>query len=212
MIKGFTLIEVLIVMAIIGVLSTLAINGYLDYRRSAILDLSAENIVSQINQLKSRAVYGDIGTRKFAEILKRVETGETPEELLSGNYQCFGFYFTPVSEGNYLIKGFSQAFTNKKYYDSVQKRWNYSGCNDFGERNDFDFVLEKDVFIGFSEGQSVNDFVVRFSPPNGEAQISTDGGLSFGITDFIFLIKYSEGEERKIFFAGLPAKLSIIKE
>ncbi|MBP9771235.1 prepilin-type N-terminal cleavage/methylation domain-containing protein, partial [Candidatus Gracilibacteria bacterium] len=36
--KGFTLVEILVVMGIIAMLSTLAVNGYLTYRRSALLD------------------------------------------------------------------------------------------------------------------------------------------------------------------------------
>lgn len=75
---GFTLVEILVVMGIIAMLSTLAVNGYISYRRTALLDLGADNLVSQIGRMKAKATYGSDGENlvKFEEIKGEVKEAE----------------------------------------------------------------------------------------------------------------------------------------
>jgi prepilin-type N-terminal cleavage/methylation domain-containing protein len=196
--KGFTLIEVLIVIGIIGALSMLSINGYMDYRRSAILDLSVDNIISQILQSQSRARFGEVSSQKFDEIVSRLENPDFDEgDLVKEDSRCFGFYFIN-EEGEFRIKGFSLSFLNLKNYDILTKDFVYSGCDDFSNRVDFDFVYENDISFD-SDEKPLSDMILYFSPPSGEVFSSIDSGLNFGKEDFSFLIKYGEDFRRIVY-------------
>ena len=54
--KAFTLIELLVVIGIVMLLSFTAINGYLDYRKNALLGLAGDDVLSQINQQKTQTI------------------------------------------------------------------------------------------------------------------------------------------------------------
>jgi len=90
--QGFTVIEILIVLAIIGVLSSLAVSGYLSYRRNALIDLSVDNFVSQVEEIRGWSIYGEVGGAKYEEILARLENGEDIESQEIDVF-CYGFYF-----------------------------------------------------------------------------------------------------------------------
>lgn len=204
--KGFTLIEMLIVLGIIGALSILSINGYMDYRRSAILDLSADNLISQIEQLKIRTRSGEISGLKFKEISDRIDEKETKEFV--EDIKCYGFYFSKNEGDNYSVKGFSLPFLNVKTFDVISGEWKYLGCSEFSEKKDFDFAMETDVYFS-SADIALENVVVNFAPPSGDILTSLDGGLKYGLSDFSFLIKYGENDFRTIFFNANTGKLNI---
>ena len=154
--KGFTLIELLIVLAIVMLLSFMAINGYMDYRKSALLKLSGDNLISQINKQKTRTIYG--------------ETEDTAK--------CYGILFKSNE-----VWSFSQIFdTTKKFED---KEWNYVGCYRLEIIDENKQKIDLDEKISISKLELYNDELliedigdhaaIRFYPPNGYVEVFKEG-------------------------------------
>ena len=150
--KGFTLIEILVVIAIIMLLSFMAINGYMDYRKSSLLNLAGDNLISQINQQKTRTVYGKT-------------------DAIEDSAKCYGVYFKDAG-----IYTFSQYFNSLKKF--VGGDWVYTGCGafNFGDRDS----LEMDEMIKILTLKLNNEnalvevpepFAIRFYPPNGDIEL-----------------------------------------
>lgn len=111
---GFTLVELMIVIFIIAVLSTLAVNGYVQYRRSALLDFAADNFVSQLYALKDKAVHGAYGESEYEAITNAILEGSA---LPQGNDEpkCFGVKFFEPDDLNLLgAEKFEIGFDSKK--------------------------------------------------------------------------------------------------
>lgn len=187
--KGFTLVEILVVIAIIAALSTLAVNGYLQYRKSALLDLTADNLISQIYAMKSKTVYRPDNAKKFAELKSELEGGlvdggdDSAGADLEGLPQCYGLYFQRVGDGM-SVKTFSQNFDSKQEWNEVSG-WVYKGCGGFDPNNPEsvqsirDFELDKQVKVSDvtdSSGVSIDSFVLRFLPPDGGMQVRRNIG------------------------------------
>lgn len=184
--KGFTLVELLIVMTIIAMLSLLAINGYMEYRKSTLLDFAADSIVAQINEMRSRAIHGDSGSARAdvikeeldsldsAEAASGSDSGNPSDNAISpsGTALCYGIYF-----GNDAIKTFSSGFIGKKRF--IAGQWQYLGCEEFEiDPNDAEIIIDEQVKIlnisDVNDVQFSNGFL-RFVPPDGQLEISYDG-------------------------------------
>ena len=103
--KGFTLIELLIVMAIIATLSVLAVSSYIQYRKSALIDLNTDNLISQISQMRGSAIYKDDNGVKFEKIKAGldgvfVEAGGEEVDLNADKAKCYGVEFK-IAADNY---------------------------------------------------------------------------------------------------------------
>ncbi len=182
--KGFTLVEILIVLGIVAMLSVLAVNGYMSYRKSTLLDFAADNLIAQINEMKSKTRHGGGDSVKFeeikAELIGGVEDGGVAGVSDSGS-QCYGIYFEN-SEDGFVAKSFARPFVNQKVWEPVGQKWNYLGCGDFVP-GDGDILLEKDSqvnIIEIDEGSVIGSFMVRFLPPNGEVEMLKDGQFFVG--------------------------------
>jgi prepilin-type N-terminal cleavage/methylation domain-containing protein len=160
--KGFTLIELLVVIGIIMLLSFMAINGYMDYRKTTLLSLAGDNILSQINEQKTRTVYG-----------------ETEDSA-----KCYGVYFDAIGD----IYSFSQDFETEKEFNIIKNIWEYTGCGDFlfGDIADEDKeVLERDDMVTVVDNGDVFGTEIRFTPTNGEEDL-------FENPEFSFTLKYGD--------------------
>lgn len=138
--KGFTLVEILLVMMIMGVLGMLAINGYTGYRRYALVNYSAESLVSQMDEYRDRVAHGVFG-------------GEEPK--------CFGVYF-----GDETVKGFELKYSNKKVWDAEIGDWVFSACETFdpARANLYDLELDYEA-LSFS---GLDKFAIIYYPPNSD--------------------------------------------
>ena len=176
--KGFTLIEILIVIAIIGMLSTLAVSGYIQYRKTMVLNLSADNFVSLINQSKSRTQNGDNNSQRFDFLKSELEgDGVVSDENVTkaeGNSKCYGFYFTKNKDNYYDLSSFEQDFKGQKTW--INNNWSYVGCEDL-DVNEVVFdpvVFDEDVNISslFSNnGEPIESLFLRFSPPTASLDV-----------------------------------------
>ena len=175
--EGFTLVEILVVIAIIAVLSSLAVNGYLDYRKRALLDLTADNLISQIRAIESNTVYRPDNAKKFADLKTKLDGGivEEGDEILP---QCYGLYFFKEAD-KVVVKTFAQVFDNKQEWNVIEG-WVYKGCGGFDANNPNsvtgirDFELDKQINITEltdQNGNVIDSLVLRFIPPNGELQV-----------------------------------------
>lgn len=179
---GFTLVEILVVMGIIAMLSTLAVGGYMSYRRSALLDLGAENLISQINAMKAKATYGSNGAAKYDEIKGKLSAGDSGGAggaPVTADPQCYGVKFEKSFTGDtFSVTSFKVKFDNKKKWDVNKKDWLYTAC---GNPVDADLLpLELDASLkilkisgkdGSGADVSISSpFVLRFLPPNGKLE------------------------------------------
>lgn len=202
--KGFTLVEMLIVMFIIAVLSTLAINGYTEYRRTALLDFAADRFTAQFYELRDNTIHGDFGGVAFDEISTAIEDEEEYVATEENIANCFGYYLSVGSE--YSIQRFEISYSNKLEYDVVTGAWTRGGC-EYSELRDLtlastvfsDLGLDKEInVVGIYDDNGVDlseNIAITFIPPNGEIFIDTLSGnapLAIRIE-----MKYGKSEEAR---------------
>lgn len=187
--RGFTLVEILIVMAIVAMLSTLAVNGYMTYRKNTLLDLSADNLISQILEMRSKTIYGTGSSDKFEEIKAKLDgesadgDGDAADGGANNSAKCYGVHFGKNDDDEFEVKGFEQDFNNKKIWKLDLQKWQYQGCDDFVP-SVADQVLEEDSQVKILEvtdgnGGDLDSLVMRFFPPNGVLEISENDGQKF---------------------------------
>jgi len=128
------------VMMIIAVLSSLAVNGYTSYRKYALVDISADSLISQMNEARGNAAHGVYG-------------GDSPK--------CYGFYFDQGS-----VKGFDLKYSNKKIWDDVKKDWIFSSCLTFDPSKAEFYDLDLDNKLLKFSGADM--FALIYYPPNGD--------------------------------------------
>lgn len=160
--RGFTLVEILVVIAIVMMLSTLAVNGYVGYRRSVAVDLAGDNLISQFDELKAKTLYGEGDGQRFS-VLKAA--GESVEAENVQAY-CYGVYFEKVDQG-FALSRYSVPFDGTQQWR--EGKWQYVGCAD--PDNLLDLELDEQVYVAEVEGVE-QDFYVVAEPPNG--RLSSD--------------------------------------
>lgn len=204
--NGFTLIEILIVIFIVAMLSTLAINGYTQYRRIALLDFSVDSFISQFYELRDNTVHGDYGGSDFERISEAIddigdpEWEYDPEAGNSGEAKCYGLYF--VNDGGVKsIKKLELPYSDKKEFDSATSTWFSAGCDyegmTFGEFSDVSLDEQVSILGIYVDGIEFNNFAVSFIPPNGEIEVKNVRGESVDAEEIKIEIKYGESSEEK---------------
>lgn len=198
---GFTMIEVLIVIAIVGMLSVLAVNGYTQYRKTAVLNLAADNLISLIGQTKGKAVHGKGDNARYESIAANLVAKEAvvdeddggdagdasdaraEKTSAEGTSKCFGLLFEKnEAEGAYDLYSFEQDFVGKKKWVPV-RGWVYKGCAEdrVPSLEDRELIqLDQDVRISNVEG--LNSLAIRFVPPDGQLEVKI--GDEF-VSDFV---------------------------
>ncbi|PIZ75283.1 hypothetical protein COY05_04065 [Candidatus Peregrinibacteria bacterium CG_4_10_14_0_2_um_filter_38_24] len=186
--KGFTLIEIIVVMGLVAVLSTLSIGGYLQYKRSTILGLSADSIILQISSQRNKAILGAYRSQRADEIRKDLGKDGSGDLSETSDSRCFVVLFeNDPASGEFLAYTLQKNFNGKKKWNL--NSWVYEGCEDKKDGTFLEKIpLELDSIVKI-DGVSVGDFSgnesakvdspssleVRFLPPDGEAEIFKDG-------------------------------------
>ena len=149
--KAFTLIELLVVIGIVMLLSFAAINGYLDYRKNALLGLAGDDVLSQINQQKTQTIYG--------------KTSNIDEGV-----KCYGLLFEDSE-----IYLFNQGFESKKEFS--EGKWQYVGCGDLDTNNRKKLEMDEMVSVlelKLDEEDVSDSFAIRFFPTAGDVTLFQD--------------------------------------
>jgi prepilin-type N-terminal cleavage/methylation domain-containing protein len=224
--KGFTLVEILVVMGIIAMLSTLAVNGYLSYRRSALLDLGADNLVSEINAIKAKATYGSSTDAKYLEIKKALESKVVEKKVATKDEknlaQCFGVVFEGKA-GAFTVSSFSVDFVNTKIWNNGI--WQYQGCDKFDSKKrtqklSSDAQMQIVKIDGKRKDDSsyspVGPLVLRFLPPAGKLEFVDMGNpQSVDLKTLKITVSYGDttdpNYQRAIVFDLANAKASVNK-
>jgi prepilin-type N-terminal cleavage/methylation domain-containing protein len=107
--KGFTLIELMIVIAIIGILSTVSMYGWLGYQNNINLKTAAGEVMADIAFCKQRAVSEGINyciqfTDGSSNYTINATSCDTPTQVQAKNLTSFGSGLT-VSIANFGIFG-----------------------------------------------------------------------------------------------------------
>lgn len=186
--RGFTLVEILIVIFIVALLSVLAIGGYSEYRKLTLLNYSADSVVSQIMELKDRVVYG-------------IENEVVDENIVS---KCTGILFESNSN---LTNRLSVEYSAKKRWDDIKNEWVQGNCNidDSTAWEKIPFELDQDVEFenafyvarGIKYGVST-DTILLFVPYDGKVLLKEIlSNLPLEADEIGFEIKYTNSEDAK---------------
>lgn len=182
---GFSLIEVLVVIAIIGLMSVLAIGGYSDYRKDVTIDLAGDSLVSQLNELRAQTVYGQIDSVR-AEAVRSELNGEVVVPVESPSL-CYGASFE--KDGDFWdLRQFREDFNDKKVWRG--ENFVYLGCD--GNERPMNFEWDDNIWlqsITVDDQEVTSSLVLRFLPPKGEFELKVDGVL-MPAEEIIFKLSY----------------------
>lgn len=217
--RGFTLLEIILVLGILGIISLLAINSYGIYRKNIILDLGTDDFISQLESAKFQSRLGKTDSVRYLELVGELSGFEPRSGDTFPDSFCYGILLEKDGD-NFLAQTFQQKFINKKSWNSNLESFEFLGCNgDYLSLTSQDFILEpltleeglaiKEISESTSDGASlatINDyFLVRFSPPTGDLDLEFDG-QTFSNTKlseveggliFDFLFQFAEDEDRQ---------------
>jgi len=192
--KGFTLVEILIVIAIISLVVLLGFSSYGIAQKKARLDMAASSVQSMIAEARDKSKSGHF---------------EAGGDILAAKSLCYGFRAYPGGSFELLSTTFNRLAINDK-------------CSRLS--NDIKVVKQletlQDIIIKKIESfgkEQIDPVVVFFMPPKGEAEIT----VYTAYTDEPF-IKFNVGyansdsllDQRQVVFNILSGtvKLQLLRE
>jgi len=174
--KGFTLIEMLIVIFIIGLLALMSVGAYTHYRKSAMVNLAADNVVSLLykarQEVKSGKVFDEEEGSKCRGLNISVNDGEDGAEDFGG------------------IKAVEMDYSSVK----VLVKWVETGCVD---ESAVEMAVDLDDLVKVSEVSPEGNYTLMFVPPEGEFVFSSSSGLLETHDELEVHLKYGDDEESK---------------
>ncbi|MBU1445650.1 type II secretion system GspH family protein [Patescibacteria group bacterium] len=164
--KGFTLIEILIVLSIIGIVVLLGVSSYGTVRRRVNLDIATNTAVALVNEARDKARVGYFES--------------------DGGSVCFGFKLQ--------TNGFVEVFQTK--YDRLQESKKCSRLEQDMKflkkaENDESIITVKNIE---KFGDEIDEILVYFTPPYGEVEIDDMHISSEAESVIKFLIGYNDSE------------------
>jgi prepilin-type N-terminal cleavage/methylation domain-containing protein len=140
---GFTLIEMLIVVTIVGLLSMMAIGSYTHYRKSSLVGLAADNIVSSLYKARDEVKLGK-------------QSGDD-------KVYCKGLKFVAGDNGG--VMEIRSEFNAQKSWGG-DDGWSKGSCGQIEEVGDI--ALDDLVEVKEVGDLDMGECVFFYSPPNGE--------------------------------------------
>lgn len=178
--KGFTLIEMLIVITIIGVIAFLGISTYGDAQRQAKLEFAADTVVSLIRQQQSLVKSGRI-------VVNNQESDATD----ASNKKCYGL----------LITSQTVSLVESSYFAIKDNIADVCDVTTLKERPVNDL---KDFTISTLErsGEPQEELLILFKPPAGKTLLGTKTEVFSPQTDItpdiIIGITAQQGNEERL--------------
>ncbi|MBL4694291.1 prepilin-type N-terminal cleavage/methylation domain-containing protein [Candidatus Gracilibacteria bacterium] len=189
--KGFTLMEVLIVIAISAFLAMLAVGSYNSYRKGALLNLGGDQVLSVIEEMKSKAIHDDFGDARKAAIEAALEDGELAVST-EDDGRCFGVLFENLDGEGFDFYSFSQEFVGEKVWEEGE--WRYKGC--VGDFVKIELLRDPNLQVVALEGVGFS-FWMKFLPPDGDMEYFVDSSFDEGFEELKFEIQYGVDEKFK---------------
>lgn len=154
--KGFTLVEMLIVISIVGILATIAVGEYSRFRKTSVLELTSDGVVSALNEARDQAkwgkVSGDVGLGKD----KGSDSGS------ADGAKCYGLQFSTV----FGVIRVTADFDTGKEWDAIKNKWVYKGCKEDVQEG---MALELNESLSVLEvNGSQTSCEIFYMPPNGD--------------------------------------------
>ena len=162
--RGFTLIEILIVILLIGILSVGALAGLTNINRSAELNQVYEKIISMIQQARNYAING----KQVPDYTDANHNGYKSDNIVPNAY---GIYFEQASN-KYTVYLFAD-YDNSSSKDSFQKPNPIDSINASGGD---DLIIEQyELPERFVFNDDVAGITLLYYPPFGKFIINPDG-------------------------------------
>lgn len=204
--KGFTLVEMMIVIAIVAILATIAIANYGSVRQKAKLDIVADTLVSIIKQQQSNAKNG-----KGGGVVSPTTAGLGADSGLSG-VKCYGLFFQ------------TSQTTDKPYASLVSAPYVAVGTNgadycDTGSEISQPVTEMEDFSITSLKKDNVEtpELEFYFKPPFGKPFLAGAGSSTADLTTVlssqidITLSSKTKGDDRLIRFDAASGVVSVIR-
>jgi len=203
---GFTLVEILIVITIVGLLATTSIGGYTRFRKSSMIDLAAKSIVASLYDARDNAKFGKVVGGASVEEVEASGDGSGGKNGADDERgaSCFGLKFVGMGESSGSDSdGETGVFNVVSEFDSAKKwsgqKWVYEGCGEVVDSGGGSGSGVPGTSVNLADGVKiesisgvVNDScVVLFAPPNG----SIDGSQCGEADDVEIVVGYGDEDE-----------------
>lgn len=175
--RGFTLIEMLIVITIIGLLATMSIGSYTRYRKISLLELSADNVVSSLYKARDKVRLGKYESDDGSDV-----SGVSVVE----SAKCYGLRFSVDKNIEEVVVPYSGM---KSWDGGDDGGWVTGGC-DISSSDLINYPVELDDLVEI-EGVNPEGCVLLFAPPDGK--IVTDSCA--GVSELVVGLNYGGGDE-----------------
>jgi prepilin-type N-terminal cleavage/methylation domain-containing protein len=158
--KGFTLLEVVIVVGIISVLSLIAVNTINAFRQDAELDSTVNEFVTELKTARNKSMAGEI-----PESLTAADFG--PDDSLPA-------YSVVVSGGTYcLARNYISGGVSHSEYQTTNYTW-VTSCNDPSS-------IPSDLSLSFDGSVEFERITGNSTPANFEIKRNSDVGKTIKI-------------------------------
>jgi len=149
--KAFTLIELLIVIAIIGILTVVSLSSYSSTRQVAEINIQTDTLVTLLREAKGKA------------------QNTTPDD--EGKLYCIGYKFTQTTETSNIEK---IKVPYKNQFDPCEINATDSEEQESAELNDIELEVTKINVEANSDTSNPSNLTFIHYPPKGEFKAYTD--------------------------------------